>query len=379
MAVDGQHIYWTNDAGNTIGRANLDGSSPNQSFITGANAPHGVAVDGQYIYWTNGAGNTIGEANLDGSSPNQSFISGANNPHGVAVDGLHIYWTNESGNTIGEANLDGSSPNQSLISGANAPHGVAVLAVPGAPTGVSATAGDGQATVSFAAPSSNGSAITGYTVSASPGGATSTGSASPITVNGLTNGTAYTFTVTATNGVGTGTASAASSIVTPAAAVAASPSPTPAPAPAPDTQAPSAPAGLAGSFSSGLLVLSWQASSDNVGVDHYELYLNNTPLMRIGASQTQASIRTFEPTGQSVYTVRAFDAAGSQSAVLTSVTVTRAKRPTAVPKRIPQWAWQLLAWQAGGEHGTRPKTPAALPHSYASWKAWRLKPFQLTT
>ena len=90
--------------------------------------------------------------------------------------------------------------------------------VPGAPTSVSATAGNAQATVSFTAPASNGgSAITGYTVTSSPGNITATGSSSPITITGLTNGTSYTFTVTATNVVGTGAASSASSSVTPSA------------------------------------------------------------------------------------------------------------------------------------------------------------------
>jgi len=45
-----------------------------------------------------------------------------------------------------------------------------------------------------------------------------TGAGSPITIAGLTNGTAYTFTVTAANSVGTGPASSASNSVTPAAA-----------------------------------------------------------------------------------------------------------------------------------------------------------------
>jgi hypothetical protein len=92
----------------------------------------------------------------------------------------------------------------------------AALTTPGAPTSVVATAGNAKATITFTAPSSDGgSAITGYTVTSSPGGLTGTGTGSPITVLGLTNGTAYTFTVTATNVNGTGPASSASSSVTP--------------------------------------------------------------------------------------------------------------------------------------------------------------------
>jgi len=88
--------------------------------------------------------------------------------------------------------------------------------VPGAPTIGTATAGDASASVTFTAPANNGgSAITSYTVTSSPGGVTGTGASSPVTVSGLTNGTAYTFTVTATNGTGTGPASAASNSVTP--------------------------------------------------------------------------------------------------------------------------------------------------------------------
>jgi hypothetical protein len=90
-----------------------------------------------------------------------------------------------------------------------------VTGSPAAPTGVTAVAGPGQAQVSFAAPSANGAPILKYTVTASPGGASATGTGSPITVTGLADGTGYTFTVTATNSVGTGPPSAASNLVTP--------------------------------------------------------------------------------------------------------------------------------------------------------------------
>jgi hypothetical protein len=95
--------------------------------------------------------------------------------------------------------------------------------VPGAPTGVTATAANGQATVNWTAPSDNGgSTITTYTVTPFIGSTaqtpvTVTGSppATSKTVTGLTNGTSYTFTVSATNASGTGPASSPSNAVTP--------------------------------------------------------------------------------------------------------------------------------------------------------------------
>ncbi len=90
---------------------------------------------------------------------------------------------------------------------------------PGPPTDVSATAGNASAMVNWAAPADPGSsAITGYTVTANPGGQTCSSPRLPFcTVDGLTNETSYTFTVVATNEFGDSVASAPSAPVTPSA------------------------------------------------------------------------------------------------------------------------------------------------------------------
>jgi streptogramin lyase len=85
VAVDAGHIYWARLTTGAIGRANLDGTDVNQSFITGTDS-FGVAVDADHIYWANSNTGTIGRANLDGTGANQSFITGAAFPFGVAVD-----------------------------------------------------------------------------------------------------------------------------------------------------------------------------------------------------------------------------------------------------------------------------------------------------
>ena len=98
-------------------------------------------------------------------------------------------------------------------------YGVTIAAdVPSAPLNVSATPGDAQANVSWDLPASDGGdAITSYAATCTDGTTNfnAPSSASPVTVSGLANGTAYTCTVTATNGAGTGPASAASNSFTP--------------------------------------------------------------------------------------------------------------------------------------------------------------------
>ena len=94
--------------------------------------------------------------------------------------------------------------------------GTAQFPLPSAPTKVTAVAGNASAGVTWTAPAFNGgTAVTGYTVTATPGPQTATvnGSTTSAVVNGLTNNTSYTFTVTATNGIGASQSAASNPVI----------------------------------------------------------------------------------------------------------------------------------------------------------------------
>ena len=114
--------------------------------------------------------------------------------------------------TVTATNAAGTGP-ASVVTNSVTP-----IAPPSAPLTVSATAGNGQAAISFSPPADNGgSIVTGYTVTTLPDNKTTSGTTTPITVTGLTNGNTYTFTVSATNAAGIGLSSLPSNSVTPAA------------------------------------------------------------------------------------------------------------------------------------------------------------------
>jgi predicted phage tail protein len=96
--------------------------------------------------------------------------------------------------------------------------------VAGVPTGLTATRGDRQVSLTWKAPTSNGgSAITDYVVQSSTDGgknwkavAHATSVSTALTVTGLVNGTSYVFRVATVNDVGTGAFTAATTAVVPA-------------------------------------------------------------------------------------------------------------------------------------------------------------------
>jgi hypothetical protein len=176
----------------------------------------------------------------------------------------------------------------------------APITAPGAPTGVTATAGDASATVSWTAPASDGgSPITGYTVTSEPGGIqATTDGALAVTVTGLTNGERYRFRVTATNAAGTGPASGQSNQVTPD---------------APDTL-PGAPVGVTAVAGDASAVVSWEAPADDGGTPITQYLVTSSPgVVATGTSGSARSIAVLGLTNGVAYTftVTARNAVGS--------------------------------------------------------------------
>ncbi len=224
------------------------------SYATG-NAPYGVV-----------AADIDGDGKLDlavANNSSSSFSVLINNGFGVFLAKSDTSTpTNPYGITAADFDKDGKIDIVTVARGGGAMWdpttihlNTSTAGVPSAPTGVSASAGNTEATVSFTPSFPNGSAVTNFTVTSTPGGLSANGSSSPITVNGLTNGVAYTFKVTATNGNGTSALSSASGSVTP------------------NTTVPGAPTGVSGAAGNGQITVSFTAPANNGGsaIDSYNV------------------------------------------------------------------------------------------------------------
>jgi chitodextrinase len=143
--------------------------------------------------------------------------------------------------------------------------------------------------------------------------------------------------LTATNSVGSTTASATVTVTTTV-----------------DTTAPTTPTGLTGSvLSSSSVRISWNASTDNVGVAGYKVYRN-------GALRTSLNALTYQDSGLSAnttysYNVAAYDAAGNTSALSASISLTTASVSLPVigsfaanPTSITAGGSSTLSWSVTG-------------------------------
>ena len=186
---------------------------------------------------------------------------------------------------------------------------VVLPTVPDAPENVRGSAGASQATVSWTAPASNGSAITGYkviTVQDTNKSCAST-TLTTCTVTALTNGTTYTFTVKATNALGTSMVSSASLPVT---------LPT----------IPGAPVAVSGLAGFAQVKVSWTAPNDGGSViTGYEVTAIEDTAKRCNATSATFCVVTGLVNGTAYsFTVKATNALGTGAASIPSAPVTPA-------------------------------------------------------
>jgi hypothetical protein len=218
-----------------------------------------------------------------------------------------------------------------------------------------AVRGNGQATISFTAPVSNGgSSVTGYTVTSNVGGFTATGGSSPITVVDLSNGVEYTFTVTATNAVGTSVASVASNTITPA-------------------TVPDAPTNVAAAIGDTNAGISWSAPTNNGGSS----IISYTVTSNIGGHSTTTTNTNAVVNGLTngtayTFTVTATNAIGTSISSGNSNGIT----PASVPGSPVNLATTVkdssidLSWTAPVSNGGSPFTDYIIEYKLTSGGVW---------
>jgi hypothetical protein len=255
-----------------------------------------------------------------GGTSSTYFISTAGNPNFNRTDITGL--TNGTTYTFDVSAGNKTGPGATTAYGNPGRSNAATPAtVPGAPTGLSATPRHQSVTLRWTAPLSNGGdPITGYRVAVSPFIAgspfTVPGSDTVYTVNGLTNGTSYTFTVTAFNTVGNG------------------PDSTPVTA-APQTTVADAPAPATATRGNQLVTLRWTVPAYNGGlaIDSYQVQVfTGTTLVRTvtvaGAATNTTTVDTLINGTAYTFRIAAHNAAGNSADA-----VTGAVTPATVPDK----------------------------------------------
>lgn len=298
---------------NAIGTSSSSLASTAVIPATVAGAPTGVTGsvgNGQVtVSWT--APTSTGGSTITGytvtSSPSVTAPAGCVNTASTScvftglTNGTAYTFTVVAINSVGNSNSSTASSS------------VTPRTIPGAPTGVTATSGNAQVSLSWNAPASNGGAtISGYKVTSSPAvtppaGCTNTANTS-CTFTGLTNGTSYTFTVVATNVAGDSVASSASSAVIPA-------------------TVPGAPTSVTGTAGYKQATISWTAPASNGGSAITGYSVTSSPLVTAPAGCTNVNSTSCTFTGLTAgtaytFTVVAINSVGNSSSSSASSSAT---------------------------------------------------------
>ena len=238
---------------------------------------------------------------------------------------------------------------------------------PGAPTGLTATPGNAQASLSWTAPTSTGgAAISDYIVEYKAASASNwatftdgTSTSTTATVTGLTNGTEYNFRVSATNVAGNSTASATASTT-------------------PRT-VPGAPTGLTATPDDTEVSLSWTAPTNNGGAaisDYTIQYRAGTTgawtTFSDGTSTTTSATVTGLTNGTAYqFQIIAVNAAGNSDASATASATPRTvpDAPTSLTA-TPDDTEVFLSWTAPADNGGAAISDYIVEYKAASASNW---------
>jgi fibronectin type 3 domain-containing protein len=307
----------------TVARPATIPSAPSLSATAGTssvalswNAPAngGAAIGGYRIYRSTSSG---AEALLVGVGATTSYTDSS------VVNATTYFYQVTAVNNVGE----------SARSGEASATPVAAATVPGTPA-LSATAGTASVALSWTAPASGGSAITGYRIyrSTSTGTEvlfTSVGTATSYTDTAVANGTTYFYQVTALNSVGEGARSNEASA-----------------RPTAPASAPSAPT-LTSSAGNATVTLTWNAPADGgSAITGYRVYRSTstgteTLFASVGPSTTSFTDSTVTNGGTYFYQVSALNNVGegarsNETSAQPSAPATVPGAPTCSVKVLPK-------------------------------------------
>jgi hypothetical protein len=281
--------------------------------------------------------NIYGSTTAKVTATSGTKIAGATSPYvqtGLATD-TKYYYIVTAVNSAGEG--EASDEASATTTSAPAP----IPTVPAAPTGLIATGGTNQATVSWPAVSGVTSYNLYWSATAGVTKATGTkiaGATSPTVQTGLTDAATYYYIVTAVNSAG----ESDPSVQVAATTLAATPSPT----------APSAPTGVSATGGANQVTVSWSAVS---GATLYNLYWSTASgvTTATGTKITGAS-SPYVQTGLAVstayyYIVTAQNGVGEGAASAQATANTNAASP-------PAQTWSLHTLYCAGCHGTGKRT-----------------------
>ncbi|MFI5282274.1 MAG: beta strand repeat-containing protein [Candidatus Dormibacterales bacterium] len=253
-----------------------------------------------------------------GASQSQPFTMRAQKPSG-SVD-IEDILSSAPGAQNARATF-GSATDWYAMAATFHPYANADTQPPTVPTGLVAAASSTAplVTLSWNASTDN-VAVAGYTVYRnSTKLATVTAPALSFVDNTVTSVTAYSYTVDAYDAAGNHSAQSSSVSIT-----------------TPDTTPPSVPAGVAAkAVSPGEVDVSWNASTDNVGVTGYTVYRNGVVLTTTGGTVASWADKTVAASTTYTYSVDAFDAAGNHSAQSSPISATTPATPDTQPPTVP--------------------------------------------